>query len=127
MPGKTPSSATANKQSSRTSNPRAVEPQALADWVHSILPTATVQRKMNGVSCMIGGKVFAFTRPEGVTLKLPEARVEELIDSRDAGFLVMGKKAMREWVVLRYGSPGEFLQDGKIFAEAMKFVESLEK
>ena len=104
---------------------RTVLIDALAGWVESILPQATVQRKMNGVSCMTGGKVFAFTRPEGLAMKLPETRIAELIESRDAAFLVMGKRAMREWVVLRYSTPGEFMLDRNLFEEARKFVASL--
>ena len=72
-----------------------------------------------------GSKIFAFTRPEGVALKLPESRIQNLVESRDASFLVMGTKTMREWVLVRYSSPGEYLRDGKLFEEAMKFVASL--
>jgi len=50
--------------------------------------------------------MFAFTRPDGVAMKLPEERVRSLVESRDdASFLVMGTKTMREWLMLRYTSP----------------------
>jgi hypothetical protein len=74
-----------------------------------------------------GTKIFAFTRPEGVAMKLPEERIVELAESRDASFLVMGTKTMREWVLMRYDKPGEYVKDGKLFEEAMKFVASLKK
>jgi len=75
-----------------------------------------------------GTNIFAFTRPNGMAMKLPEERVASLVDSReDASFLVMGTKTMREWLMLRYTSPRDYRKDGKLFAEAMNFVESLKK
>ena len=78
---------------------------ALAAWVEGILPQASVVRKPSGAMFQIGTKIFAFTRPEGVAMKLPEARIAQLVEIRDASFLVMGTKTMREWVLLRYSSP----------------------
>jgi len=75
----------------------------------------------------IGTKIFAFTRPEGVAMKLPETRIAKLVEVRDASFLVMGTKTMREWVLLRYSSPGDYLKDGKLFGEALNFVASLKR
>jgi hypothetical protein len=97
----------------------------LSGWVEAILPRATITRKPSGAMYQAGSKIFAFTRPEGVALKLPESRIQNLVESRDASFLVMGTKTMREWVLVRYSSPGEYLGDGKLFEEAMKFVASL--
>ena len=52
-----------------------------------------------------GTKIFAFTRPDGIAMKLPKERVAELVESRaDASFLVMGTKTMREWLMLRYAA-----------------------
>ena len=61
-------------------------------------------------------------------MKLPEERVRSLVESRDdASFLVMGTKTMREWLMLRYSSPGDYRKDAKLFAEAMQFVASLKQ
>jgi len=61
-------------------------------------------------------------------MKLPEERVRSLVESRyDASFLVMGTKTMREWLMLRYTSPGDYRKDAKLFEAAMQFVEALEK
>ena len=51
-------------------------------------------------------KIFGFTRKEGVVLKLPAERVKELVTARGAAALVMGKKTMKEWVVMPYGKRG---------------------
>jgi hypothetical protein len=96
----------------------------LAEWVQGILPQASVVRKPSGAMFQAGTKIFAFTRPEGVALKLPETRIAQLVEIRDASFLVMGTKTMREWVLLRYNSPDEFKKDEKLFGEAMTFVAS---
>jgi len=99
----------------------------LAAWVEGILPEASVVRKPSGAMFQIGTKIFAFTRPEGVAMKLPETRIAKLVEVRDASFLVMGTKTMREWVLLRYSSPGDYLKDGKLFGEALNFVASLKR
>jgi hypothetical protein len=111
----------------KASKKSAVPVNALAEWVERILPQATVVRKPSGAMFQTGAKIFAFTRPEGVAMKLPEACIAKLVESRDASFLVMGKKTMREWVLLRYSSPGDYLTDGKLFGEALEYVASLKK
>ena len=100
----------------------------VSEWMSGILPKAVVVRKPSGAMYQAGTKIFAFTRPDGMAMKLPEERVAALVDTReDASFLVMGTKTMREWLMLRYTSPRDYRKDGKLFAEAMNFVESLKK
>jgi hypothetical protein len=99
----------------------------LTAWVEGILPQTSVVRKPSGAMFQIGTKIFAFTRPEGVAMKLPETRIAKLVEVRGASFLVMGTKTMREWVLLRYSSPGDYLKDAKLFGEALNFVASLKK
>jgi hypothetical protein len=111
----------------RATKQKVVPIDELAAWVEGILPQASVVRKPSGAMFQIGTKIFAFTRPEGVAMKLPEIRIARLAEIRDASFLVMGTKTMREWVLLRYSSPGDYLKDAKLFGEAMNFVASLKK
>ena len=100
----------------------------LSEWVRGILPRAVIVRKPSGAMYQAGTKIFALTRPGGVAMKLPEERVGCLVESRDdASFLVMGTKTMREWLMLRYSSPGDYRKDAKLFAEAMQFVASLKQ
>lgn len=100
----------------------------VSEWVEGILPRAVVVRKPSGAMYQAGTKIFAFTRPDGIAMKLPEERVAALVDSReDASFLVMGTKTMREWLMLRYKSPSDYRKDAKLFEEAMTFVASLKK
>ena len=123
----TPQPKNPEKTRTRSKGKRFVETDALSEWVESVLPRASIVRKPSGAMFQAGTKIFAFTRPEGVAMKLPEDRIAKIVESRDASFLVMGTKTMREWVLLRYNSPGEFMKDRKLFEEAMNFVASLRK
>ncbi len=74
---------------------------------------------------MIDNKIFAFTRPdESAALKLPEARIAGLVSDGEIRHLTMGKRTMREWVVIpNIAAPGNL----KLLHEAMAYVASLPK
>src|SRR5262249_11640863 len=81
----------------------------VSHWMSGILPKAVVVRNPSGAMYQAGTKIFAFTRPDGIAMKLPEDRVAAVVDRReDASFLVMGTKTMREWLMLRYTSPSDY-------------------
>jgi hypothetical protein len=67
-------------------------------------------------------KIFAFTRKEGVVLKLASERVKALEQARGATALVMGKKTMKEWVVVPYESAAALRKDLKLVKEAISFT-----
>jgi hypothetical protein len=74
---------------------------------------------------MIDNKIFAFTRAdESGALKLPEARITELVNDGEIRHLVMGKRKMREWVVVPdIAAPGNL----PLLFEAKAYVASLPK
>jgi len=74
---------------------------------------------------MIDNKIFAFTRSdESAALKLPEDRIAGLVSDGEIRHLTMGKRTMREWVVIpNIAAPGNL----KLLHEAMAFVASLPK
>jgi hypothetical protein len=74
---------------------------------------------------MIDNRIFAFTRPdESAALKLPEDRIAGLLSDGEIRHLTMGKRTMREWVVIpNIASPGNL----KLLHEAMAYVASLPK
>lgn len=86
--------------------------------------TAEIDR---GHGClMIDNKIFAFARPdESAALKLPETRIAELIGTdNEIQLLVMGKRTMREWVVIPHiAAPGNI----SLLLEAKAYVASLPK
>jgi len=83
--------------------------------------TAAIER---GHGClMVNNRIFAFTRPdESGALKLPEARITELVADGEIRHLTMGKRTMREWVVIPdIASPGNL----PLLLEARAYVASL--
>jgi len=74
---------------------------------------------------MIDNKIFAFTRAdESGALKLPEARITELVNDGEIRHLVMGKRTLREWVVVPdIAAPG----NTSLLLEAKAYVASLPK
>ena len=107
MPRKSSSSARgAASKSAKAPKQQLIAMDELSEWIEGILPQAVIVRKPSGAMYQAGTKIFAFTRPDGIAMKLPKERVAELVENRaDASFLVMGTKTMREWLMLRYTSP----------------------
>jgi len=89
------------------------------------IPGSTVSQKSGHGALEVEGKVFAFTRPdESAALKLPEARIAELIADGEIRHLVMGKRTMREWVVIpNIAAPGNL----NLLLEAKAYVARLPK
>ncbi len=88
------------------------------------LPRVNVKKSANRLSFLIGKKVFAFTQKNGVVLKLPQEKIKTLVDKKIASFLVMGKREMKEWAVIKHKDPKEYKKDLKLFKAAMAFVSA---
>jgi len=87
-------------------------------------PRVESRKKANHISFMVGNKVFAHTQSDGVVVKLPKEKVKELVDKKRASALVMGKREMKEWAVIKHQDPKEYKKDLKLFKEAMAFVSA---
>ncbi len=73
----------------------------------------------------VGRKLFASLYLDGVCLKLPKPRVDELLIQEDYGsFEPMGKK-MKEWILITHINSEDYLEDKKIFSESIQYVLSL--
>lgn len=83
---------------------------------------AEVVEKFGNASFSVGGKVFAFTRPDGLVLKLAPDTLAQVLLEREASHLVMGKRVMREWVLLRLDSPERYSAEVALMRAAMTFV-----
>ena len=86
------------------------------------LPGCTLTNSAKHQSLMVGKKVFAYTRGDDIVLKLPAQQIERLLQTMDASMLVMGKRAMKEWVVIRHEDPQAFRDDLALFEQAKAFV-----
>jgi len=64
------------------------------------IPGVVVSTKLSSTNFTAKKKVFAFTKGDGVVLKLPPETVMQLLSDKAAVLLVMGKRTMKEWVVI---------------------------
>jgi predicted DNA-binding protein (MmcQ/YjbR family) len=73
-------------------------------------------------SYKIMGKIFASLMETGVTLKLPEDRVQALLQEPTiAPFAPMGNP-MRQWVLIEVEDAADFARYRAYFEEALQFV-----
>ncbi len=91
------------------------------------LPRVSVKKHVGHASFLAGKKVFAFTRDEGVAVKLPREKIQELVNKKTVTPLVMGKRIMKEWVVIKRKSSSEYKKDLNLFKEAVAFVSPSRK
>lgn len=93
------------------------------------LPGVTEKRTSVHVTFYTGKKVFAFTRStgDGVVLKLPKERIDALLEREDVRLLTMGKRTMKEWIVVIHPQMSGYRKDLPLFKAAMGFVASASK
>lgn len=72
----------------------------------------------------VNGKVFAFVGGNGVAIKLPATRVQELIVGGDVmkPFEVADGVVWREWVSIDRPQSDDYVQDIDLFEESVSFV-----
>ena len=72
-------------------------------------PDVTVGRALSHMGLMTGGKLFAFLKDGDLVLKLPAARIDELIENHGAERFERGQGTpMREWVVVPVSASAEW-------------------
>jgi predicted DNA-binding protein (MmcQ/YjbR family) len=93
------------------------------------LPDVTEEKTETHATFLIKKKVFAFTRSSGpgVALKLPKERITALLQREDITLLAMGKRTMKEWIVVEHPKPADYKKDLALFKEAKAFVEAGKK
>lgn len=110
------------KKTGPKTNPQAKELDSFLVALIGKLPKVTVGQKFGHVNFTVGKKVFAFSRPDGVALKLPELTVDALVAKKKAARLVMGKRVMKEWALLKHAKPADYRGDLGLFKESLAFV-----
>jgi hypothetical protein len=91
------------------------------------LPSITEEKTPTHATYFIGRKIFAFTRSGGgggVALKLPAERIAELLERDHITILKMGKRTMKEWIVLDHAKTADYTNDLDLFKESIAFVAS---
>jgi hypothetical protein len=93
------------------------------------LQNVTEEKTEIHATFLIKKKVFAFTRSSGpgVALKLPKERIAALLQRGDITLLTMGKRTMKEWIVIEHTKPADYKKDLALFKEAKAFVEAGKK
>jgi hypothetical protein len=77
--------------------------QAFEDVVTTLKaePGVTLGKAFHNPGLKIGSKLFAMLHPDGLVVKLPEARCRELLANGDARVFDRGQGTpMREWVTI---------------------------
>ncbi len=77
-----------------------------------------------GLPCYkVSGVVFATLYGEGVGIKLPEARVRELLDKPGfVPFRPFGRNRGKEFVQINHDNPEDYQPDKSLFEEARRYV-----
>jgi hypothetical protein len=91
------------------------------------LPGVIEEKTEKHATFLINKKVFAFTRSGdsgGVAIKLPKERIAELLPRKEISPLTMGKRTMKEWILLDHVKSSGYKKDLALFKEAISFVSS---
>src|SRR5258708_34994967 len=90
------------------------------------LPDIAEEKTESHATFLIKKKVFAFTRSSGpgVALKLPREKIAALLHRKDITQLTMGKRTMKEWIVIDHPKPTDYKKDLALLKEAKAFVEA---
>jgi hypothetical protein len=93
------------------------------------LPGITEKQFPNHISFFTGKNVFVFTSRTNnrVVLKLPKERIATLLQRDDLTLLTMGKRTMKEWIVIERTNVADYKKDFVLFKEAKTFVETAKK
>jgi hypothetical protein len=111
------------KKSSRS--PKENKPSELDAFLTGLvgkLPGVAVGQKFGHVNFTVKKKVFAFSRPDGVAMKLPQETADALVSKKKAGRLVMGKRVMKEWILLKHPKTADYKGNLGLFKESIAFV-----
>ncbi|HZL26018.1 MAG TPA: hypothetical protein VFC39_05765 [Acidobacteriaceae bacterium] len=98
----------------------------LASILVKKVPGAELSWKFGNASLVIGDKVIAFPSKNnnGLILKLPAHDIATLVETGTARPLVMGKRTMREWVIVEDPLAAATL---KLLRASLAYVETLPK
>jgi hypothetical protein len=76
----------------------------------------------------VNNKLFACIYENGVGIKVPETKANELIAQEGViHFQPLGRKKMREWIQINRTNSKDYLKDKDILDISLEFVSSLTK
>ncbi len=92
------------------------------------LPGVIEEKTEEHATFLVNKKIFAFTRKGGgVAIKLPQEKIAELLHRKEIAPLSMGKRTMKEWILLEHVRLSGYKKDLALFKEAIRFVSAGKK
>ncbi len=100
------------------------EVKAFLDDLLIGMPGVKAGKSWGYPSYKINGKIFAFVGGEGIALKLPVKRVQELVAQGGCvrAFEVAEGIVWKAWVSIDRADPNDYEQDMPLFEESIAFV-----
>lgn len=97
--------------------------KAKMDEMLLVMPGVKAGKAFGAPAYKINGRVFAFVVRNEVAIKLPERRVQDLIDGNVMHpFEVAEGYVWREWVAIRHETAEDYEQDIDLFEESVEFL-----
>jgi hypothetical protein len=110
-----------NNVSNQNYNP---DEKAVYEPILLSLPGVKAGKAFGHPAYKVNGKVFAFAVLRGLTIKLPEDRVNELMaDHPDFRYFSPdGNLTWKSWLLIQVSSPDEFADYEPLYMESVQFV-----
>jgi hypothetical protein len=101
-----------------------LDKKAIMDGLLLGMPGVKGSKAFGYPAYKVNGKVFAFVGSHGIAIKLPLARVQDLIATNEGmkPFEVGEGVVWREWVSIDRPQSDDYAQDIDLFEESMLFV-----
>ncbi len=100
------------------------EIKAVLDETLLLIPGVTAGKMFGYPGYKINGKAFSFVGGDGMSLKLPQERVQALLEESPAmrPFEPVEGTIWREWVAIIHDDASEYAQYEALFIESVQFV-----
>jgi hypothetical protein len=72
-----------------------IDRATLLSFLLKDMPYVCIRKKFRNTSLLIVKMVFAFTRGDGMVMKLPNEKIKELVDKENPEPIVMGKRVLK--------------------------------
>ena len=99
--------------------------KAKMDEMLLAMPGVKASKTFGYPAYKIAGKVFAFVGSKGVAIKLPEERVNALMDGKTLKQFEVGDGVVwRQWLSIQRAESEDYDQDAALFEESVEFLLS---
>ena len=98
--------------------------KAALDRILGVIPGVKISKAFGYPAYKIGGRIFCWVGQNGITIKLPRPRVDELIAEGGIHhpFGPTKETIWREWLAIERENSNDYEQDLPLFEESLSFV-----